>query len=69
MDKLGNEKKVHEIIYISYGIVGEDEEEQKVSLVVAKTVEKAIAKFRGSLPKSLRYEIEQIVIVEGTVVE
>jgi len=51
-------KAIFEIVYENYGINNKYPEGDTVIVdVVAKSIEKAIAKFRSSLPKSLEYQI------------
>jgi len=51
-------RTAYEITYDNYGINGDNTEgETIVVLVIAKSIEKAIQKFRASLPKSLEYTI------------
>jgi len=54
-------KRAYEITYENYGLNGEDPEgETIIVVVIAKSLEKAIQKFRGSLPKSLDYKIHMV---------
>ena len=62
-------KKAYEIQYESYGLNGEQPEgEGIVVIVIAGSIEKAISKFRKSLPKSLTYDIVNVEVDPAEVI-
>ena len=51
-------KAILEIVYENYGLNGENPEGDVIIVnVISKNIERAIAKFRSTLPKSLEYQI------------
>jgi len=62
-------KRVYKVLYECYGINGEDTEGTSIEVdVVAGSMEKALRKFRSSLPKSLQYEITIVEVSSSAVI-
>ena len=61
-------KQAHEILYEDFGLNGTNKAEGKSVIVIAGSIEKALRKFRSSLPKSLVYEIVAVEVSEFKVI-